>query len=518
MRNPYQWHRDDPEHVLARAQFIDDIVSLLRAGSAVKLIGGRGMGKSVALRLVAASFEQEPETRVVRVPGPPEEPTVTACVSDLARRLDLPAPPGSSLDALMQTLVDAGVQRLIVLLDEVDQYVLLDGSGSLARVWLNRLETLRRSWSDRFTVMVAGGLGLLHVAHVLGSGLLSRAEERIMRPLTNEELAELAAPLAARGVSVEPVAFEVLRNLSGANPALATYGLARVWDAGLASTELLERVYGEFPEAHHDFVRAVRESVSRRGMVGAPGRVLTLLHTRSGEIEQRVLRDACAGDDPPVDVSQALRVLMAAGLVAVDGPASGDPVRASLVSSVLNLPTVLPEGADAVERLVALVAAVLGQMHRFGRDFHDEEGLLQEQVFNSMLAVSLALVGWKKLEPVREPVQAAGYPDLVVSPHGAPWHVVVEAKIWGRNDYKQIQQQVDDYRTSDTARGVAVMFGDRKVKGWVEAYEEGCLPVGAYTVLPTPPDVVRHWRVERPGADGEAQRTDHFLVQIPKRV
>ena len=77
---------------------------------------------------------------------------------------------------------------------------------------------------------------------------------------------------------------------------------------------------------------------------------------------------------------------------------------------------------------------------------------------------------------------------------------------------------MDDYRTSDTAHGVAVTFGDRKVNGWAEAYEEGCLPAGAYTVLPTPPDVVRHWRVERPDGNGRTQRTDHFLVQIPKRT
>jgi len=518
VRNPYRWQYDSPDYVVTRAAFIDDLASLLRDGSAVKLIGGRGMGKSVSLQLVAARFESDPETRAVVVPGPPDEASVSACVHQLARILRVEVPPFNSMDILMESLAAQGVSRLILLLDEVDQYVLLEGQGNFARLWLNRLETLRKSWRDRFTVLVAGGVGLLHVSHVLGSGLVSRAEERIMLPFRHDELAELCRPLEARGGPLDRVTFELLRNLSGSNPALATYGLGQLWEAGTASPLLLEQAFAEFPERHHDFVRAVHDSVSRRGMVGAPGRVLAVLRAQSGPVPRSVLRDACTGDEPPVDVVQALRVLMAAGLVDVSGMTTSDPVNAGLVPSVLNLPTTARESSDPLEGLVSIVADTLGQIHRFGRDFHDEEGLLQEQIFSSMLAVVLAVVGWKKIKPTREPLQAAGFPDLVVQQQGIQGHVVIETKIWPRNDYTEIQQQVDDYRVSDTIHGIAVMFGDRRVAGWVSDYEQKCLPANAFIGVEAPPDLVGHWRVERQGPDGKLQRTDHFLVQVPKRL
>ncbi len=426
----------------------------------------------------------------------------------------------SSLDVLMETLEERGVSRLIVLLDELDQYVLQDGSGVFARAWLNRLETLRRSWTDRFSVLVAGGVGLLHVSHVLGSGLLSRAEERIMRPFSAADLEELCAPLRdERGAQVEGVTLDVLRTLTGGNPALATYGLAQMWGADRGASDLAE-VYARFLEGHNDFLRAVRDGVSRRGLVGAPGRVLELLRARSGDVPQSEVRDACAGDDPPVDVSQALKVLMAAGLVDVQGLTSADPVRASLVSSVLNVAREARPTGDSVEQLVATVGQVLGQIHRFGRDFHDSRGLLQEQVFSSMLAVCLAVVGWQKrqkLKPAREPLQAAGYPDLVVDVHGGAGHVVIEAKIWPRNDYAKIQEQVDAYRVEETRRCVAVMFGDRDVRGWASDYERVCLTGLKFRTLPLPPDVVGHWRVEEGGPIGAGRATDHFLVHVPKR-
>lgn len=233
------------------------------------------------------------------------------------------------------------------------------------------------------------------------------------------------------------------------------------------------------------------------------------------------LRDACAGDDPAVDVDQALRLLVASGLVAVEGDLSyawSHTVPVHLVASVLNMALPPSDEPDAVERVVRVTAAALGPMRRFGRDFHDgNDGLLLEEVFSSMLAVVLAVAGLEKLKPRRESVQAAGYADLVVDLPDNAGHVVIEVKLWPRNDYTEIQRQVDDYWLADTRHAIAVMLGERGATGWENDYVQKCLPAGQFVQLPTPPDLVGRWRVERPGADGTLRRTDHLLVQIPKR-
>lgn len=517
MRNPYRWQADRPDRPVPRAEFRDELIAPLRDGRAVKLVGGRGMGKSVVLQQVRAHFECEPDARVVLVPGPPEEATLPAFVADIAHRLNVAPLPRASMDLLMEALDSVGVNRLVVLLDEIDQYVLLDGRGELARAWLNRLETLRKSWTDRFAIVVAGGLGLLHVSHVLGSGLLSRAESVLARPFDLEELRTLALPLAERGLSIGDDTLHALAALSGGNPALATYGLGRLWDAGDSGVRTLETVFAEFPERHADFVRAVHDGVSHRGLVGAPGRVLRVLQRRAGALAQAELRAACAGDDPPVDVTQALQLLLAAGLVHVHGLTISDPVQVHPVSSILNMSTIADAAGDPVQRLVVDVAATLGQLHRFGRDFHGDKDILHEQVFSSLLAVGLSLLGWRDVD--RESVQAAGFLDLRVRVRhpGLDGHVVLETKIWPRSGYADIQRQVDDYRVSETLHGIAVMIGVRGVEGWAAEYEQTCLAGLQFTLLSTPPDVVAHWRVEQPASNGSVRRTDHFLVQVPKR-
>ncbi|XXY53951.1 hypothetical protein WME91_22700 [Sorangium sp. So ce269] len=79
------------------------------------------MGKSVLLQQIHALLLQQdaPGTRVLLVPGPPEEPTVAGAVRDLASKLgvrDLSAP-------RMDDLLEGNVTRLVVLFDEADQYV-----------------------------------------------------------------------------------------------------------------------------------------------------------------------------------------------------------------------------------------------------------------------------------------------------------------------------------------------------------------------------------------------------------
>ncbi|HWO25607.1 MAG TPA: hypothetical protein VNO30_43000 [Kofleriaceae bacterium] len=87
--NPYRWQHDQPAHLVERKELVGEIEGALRRGLAVKLVGGRGMGKSVLLRQVQSRFADEPDTRALIVPGPPEEGTLVACVQDIAFRLSL---------------------------------------------------------------------------------------------------------------------------------------------------------------------------------------------------------------------------------------------------------------------------------------------------------------------------------------------------------------------------------------------------------------------------------------------
>jgi hypothetical protein len=504
--------------MVARKDLVEQIEGHLRRGVALKLVGGRGMGKSVLLRQIQDRFAGESDTRVVLVPGPPDEGTLLACVRDIAIRLGLDPLARTTMDAVMEAVSAQGIARIILLIDEADQYVLLGPPGELARTWFNRLEALRKVWMDRVAVVIAGGLGILHLGHVLGSGLVSRAETCVAQRFGLAELRHLAEPFATRDRDLGDDALETLEVLSGGNPALATYGLEQLWEADGEPIQVLRKTFGEFTACHGDFLRAVQDAVSHRGLIAAPGRILEVVRQSAGNVPQQVLRAACTADDPPVDVAQAVQLLQAAGLVGVSGSVHADPLQIHPIASIVNLPTRPAGDVDPTDRFDADVAAVLAQLHRFGRDFHGKNDLLEEQVFSSLLAVGLALLGWTAVD--REAIQAAGHPDLRVrmTQDELRGHVLIETKIWPRNDYKEIQSQLDAYRVSDTVHAVAVMLGARAAAAWADDYERECLAGHAASRRSTPPDLVGCWRVETSNTANVPQQTTHFVVQIPKRA
>jgi len=92
------------------------------------------------------------------------------------------------------------------------------------------------------------------------------------------------------------------------------------------------------------------------------------------------------------------------------------------------------------------------------------------------------------------------------------------SKIWPRNDYKDIQSQLDAYRVSDTVHAVAVTLGARDTAAWADDYERMCLAGCTVSRRPTPADLVGCWRVETLHPGNMPQQTTHFVVQIPKRT
>lgn len=414
---------------------------------------------------------------------------------------------------VIDVVLQSGFDRFILLVDEVDQYIALD-NGALARQWTDHLETYRRNdFAEQFSVVIAGGIGLLHLAHVLGSGLLARAESVTLSPFDRAQIQTLMMPLEQRGVLVTDTVVDLLLTLSGGNPALATYGCGRVWDDPSEPELTIEEAYADFRARHDDFIRGVGASVSQRGSFVSPARVLEYVRNHAGDVPQKVLRELCADDAPHVDVSLVLRLLSATGLIRVNGLDTEDPVDVYPVSSILNIVTYEHSTSlTPVERLLNVLSNILQGMHRVGRDLHNKEGLLHEDVYNSLLAVALRTHGWSLS---REPVQAGGYPDLVVYLAESS-HVVIESKLWPNKKKRAVQEQVDDYRLSDTRHSIVIVFGDRATKGWREEYQEEILASRQWVALETPPDLVGRWRVEQ-HVDDQVRMTDHFLVQLPKR-
>lgn len=519
--NPYAWDKHFPLRSVSRGTLIADAIEHLRRGVAVKVIGGRGMGKSVLLQQIAAAIE--PEARVIRVSSPPEEATVAGAVTDLAAKLGIRDLVPPRMDDLLERTLQGDVTRLVVLFDEADQYIALGSAeGAFARAWFNKLEATRKQWESRFDLVFAGGLGLLYLEGEIGSGLVSRAESCILAPFDAAEIASLANPFGEDGRCLTDECLDALLAFSGGSPALVTYGLEHLWDAKEATVLELERIFGVFREKNDSFVRAVRASVSHRGRLDAPWRVLEAVRGDAGAVPMSRLRDACASRNETmmVDPEQALRLLSAAGLLRVEGSMSADPVAAWPIASILNLPETPAGTGGPIDRLIQDISSVLANLRRFGRDFHGKDGLLHEDLYSSLISVGLRLLGW--LETDREAVQAAGYTDVKVQLRTRPGlggHVIIETKIWHGDAYnKGIQQQIDDYHISETVHGIAVTLGVRGVKGWAHAYEETCLTGLRFEKLETPPDLVARWRVTSTDSDGRECLTDHLLVQIPKRA
>ncbi len=92
--NPYNWRKHQPRVEISRPNLREVADELLSGGSGA-LLAGRGMGKSVFLRQLRRTLEQDADTRVVVISAPPPELTVRACLDQLAHHLEVP--PGPSI-------------------------------------------------------------------------------------------------------------------------------------------------------------------------------------------------------------------------------------------------------------------------------------------------------------------------------------------------------------------------------------------------------------------------------------
>ena len=112
-------------------------------------------------------------------------------------------------------------------------------------------------------------------------------------------------------------------------------------------------------------------------------------------------------------------------------------------------------------------------------------------------------------------------PDLLLRRNGDTETLIMEVKIWGRNDYKEAHRQVEDYWTDDVAAGVVVQLTDAALADWPERYQRQCLEplnvrVKARGVAPGSP-IRAHFHCVSSTPDGLEASIDHFLLRLPRR-
>lgn len=116
-------------------------------------------------------------------------------------------------------------------------------------------------------------------------------------------------------------------------------------------------------------------------------------------------------------------------------------------------------------------------------------------------------MGW---EANRETQRGAGRTDILLSRGGQNMESIVEVKIWGRNDYKEIESQVCAYAQPDTGSLFCFMVAGSAVSDadYAQAVLSSLVPPANST-----PDITQ-WSM--PATDGRPPLM-HFLVRLPGR-
>jgi hypothetical protein len=318
-----------------------------------------------------------------------------------------------------------------------------------------------------------------------------------------------------------PEVLETIRLGSGGNPALTTYALQNLWEIEERSPDSVRKIYARFQRDHHEFIRSALRALTVEPISDAPTRILDQIRRGNGTVARAQLL-AVTGAQPgaKLDLQDIFDLLEAAGLIRLEGSTADDPVRVHPIASILNLEPASSFRGDFEQGLIADLQELLARMHAMGVDLLHSSGktrqLLPEAVYSAFLALALAVKEW---DVEREAQHGAGRADLKVWRPGTKPRGIIEVKIWGRNDYGQIHQQVCSYWSDQVVFGAAVMLTERELPDWEDVYRATCLSAPGLTV--TREDVrapVRaHFAATSRTADGAEARVHHFLLRIPRR-
>ncbi len=538
--NPYDWQSHNPRVEIPRAD-VERIAEPLRQGGSAVVLGGRGMGKSVTLHQIKKTLEQDGSTRVELIPAPPPELTVRACLDELAEVLGVATGAQRSSRILERYFSRGNVpERLVLLFDEFDRYAEKGEPTATppGRGFFNDLEAARRDVPG-LGVMATGSLGIFVVRDVLGSSFLSRALHVRLRPFDRDATSALAAPFAERGHALSDEVLDVLHLATGGIPALLTFGLQALWSLDRDAVERdVTAVYSDFSHDHAAYLQDLLRSVTDPRLSEAPRRVLERIRQASGPVPRARLEEAMqrANGSLSLELIDALQLLEAAGLVHIDGSLFHDnPVRARPIASLLNLPASSEDShaghaSDTPGELVALLrqdlVTLLGKLHRGSADFfrpgrpksdgaRSAKQLVPESVFAAHLALGFELMGWRV---EREAQSASGRTDLKLRRNGSEEILIVEIKIWGRNDYRDAHRQIESYWTAGVRGGAVVQLTDTDVPDWAERYSRECLePLELEIEVDKVAGSPIHAHLATRSSSGQMARVDHYLLRLPRR-
>lgn len=508
-QNPFAWDRHAAEVVAPRAQLVDPIVEKLLRGEGVAVLGGRGMGKSLLLSLVADRLSATPGVCVVKLDRPPLNAEPGAVLRRLAEHLDV-EPTDDFGDTLGALRSRTDPPELVVLLfDELDQYA---RDATFGRPLFNHLESVRRSTRE-LAICTAGGLGTLLLRDHLGSDFLSRASEIPVGPFSAAEIELLAEPLAE---SLEDGTLDAIRLATGGNPALVTFALQHAWPIDHVSPAHVADFFEDFAERHHGFIRSVHEAVMAPRVGDLPAKLLAAVRSAEGRVSRQALATLAADDLIGLGWESALTLLRSAGLVVVEGSTRADPVAVRPNTSILNLPERTASGGDLRTAVLTDLTDFLRQMHVLSPDFlRQGNQVVPEATLCAFLCMGLRERGWRA---EREAIHGAGRTDLKLSRgHGGSQAcAVVEVKIWPRNDYLDIQDQLAAYASHEVAVGIALMFRTAPDEAWAADYRTQCLPDERVTPHDVEPPLVARFEVTPSGGTG-ATTFDHLLFAFARR-
>lgn len=528
--NPYKFDTDQPSYVVKRAALMNGLIGQIEGGKSSILLGARGMGKSVLLSQIEQALDQKPGIDTFVFHRAPPDGTVQDAVNALVykleerfsgdqekvQRLRLLASQKRVSDVIDRYLEwrQGGAEQLVLLYDEFDAYA---DPPDFGRRFFNHLEDVRKKLDGRLVIVAAGGLSMLSLSTVLGSSFFTRKFKQILEPFGAEEIAALAEPFAEKGAPLSPDVLDEVRVASGGNVMLATYGLEQLWAVDAPDRSHVHAAYRRFKEHYNDTLDLIWNAIFDLDLSEIPFHVWRALQKHGGSLPQSELSEVRRKAKTRLKLAddKIFDMLRASGLIRMESSdVSGiDPIVVECIPSILALRPFDDEGPNLKgslhEQLVSDLCSVLVRIQSMTQAFYrpDQDKkpiLVPEGTFAGAMALGLDLLGWRC---DLEPMSGAGYADIKARhPRFEDEIAVIEVKIWPRNDYRDIHEQVTDYVARGVKAFATVMIIEKKIDDARVEYERACLqgkvesftwhdlgpPLGGYFEATKGPHTVAH--------------------------